>query len=177
MNTVLLSNVHQPCSREWDIHVGITLAVWADHNLLLDIVMQIVKIQNAERNCIFNIYCRIYPESLLHCTLPEHTSSSLVFSGVCVTLSLVLCVCFVHRCLYFFFWSLCCLFFFDIQILITPLVSPSSSFYFNVTISSAVKPICTQLNLFHPLFRCDVLGENIYKLNIFRKNVVVNLFK
>ena len=30
--------------------------------------------------------------------------------------------------LYFFFWPLCCLFFFDIQILITPLVSSNSSF-------------------------------------------------
>jgi hypothetical protein len=30
--------------------------------------------------------------------------------------------------LYFFFWPLCCLFFFDIQILITPLVSSNSSY-------------------------------------------------
>ena len=30
--------------------------------------------------------------------------------------------------LYFFFWSLCCLFFFDIRILITPLVSSNSSY-------------------------------------------------
>jgi hypothetical protein len=47
----------------------------------------------------------------------EHPSSSPVFSGVRVTRSLVLCVCFVDRCLsfrIFFFWSLCCL--------ITPLV-------------------------------------------------------
>ena len=34
-------------------------------------------------------------------TLPEHLSSSPVFSGVCVTWSLVLCVCFVNRCLSF----------------------------------------------------------------------------
>ena len=46
-----------------------------------------------------------------------------VFSGVRVTRSVVLYVCFVDRCLYFFFWSLWCLFFFDIRILITPLVS------------------------------------------------------
>ena len=32
-------------------------------------------------------------------TLPEHLSSSPVFSGVRVTRSLVLCVCFVDRCL------------------------------------------------------------------------------
>ena len=43
------------------------------------------------------------------------------FSGVRDTRSLVLYVCFVDRCLSF--WPLCCLFFFDIQILITPLVS------------------------------------------------------
>jgi hypothetical protein len=48
-----------------------------------------------------------------------------VFSGVRVTQSLVLCVCFVDRCLFFFFWPLCCLFF-DLQILITPLVSSNS---------------------------------------------------
>jgi hypothetical protein len=34
-------------------------------------------------------------------TLPEHLSSPMVFSGLCVTLSLVLCVCFVDRCLSF----------------------------------------------------------------------------
>ena len=60
-------------------------------------------------------------------TLPEHLSSPPVFSGVRVTLSLVLCVCFVDRCLSFFFWPLRCLFFFDIRILITPLVSLNSS--------------------------------------------------
>jgi hypothetical protein len=54
---------------------------------------------------------------------PEFTS---VFIGIRVTRSLVLCVCFVDRCLYFVFW-LCFLFFFDILILITPLVSLSSS--------------------------------------------------
>jgi hypothetical protein len=34
-------------------------------------------------------------------TLPEHMSSPPVFSGVRVTRSLVLCVCFVDRCLSF----------------------------------------------------------------------------
>ena len=41
------------------------------------------------------------------------------FSGVRVTLSLVLCVCFVDCSLSF--WPLCCLSFFDLQILITSL--------------------------------------------------------
>ena len=39
-------------------------------------------------------------------TLPEHLSSPLVFSGVRVTRSLVLYVCFVDRCLSFCTFSL-----------------------------------------------------------------------
>jgi hypothetical protein len=50
------------------------------------------------------------------------------FSGVRVTRSLVLHVCFVDRCLHFFFWPLYCLSFFDLRILITPLVSSSFSY-------------------------------------------------
>jgi hypothetical protein len=53
-------------------------------------------------------------------TFPEHPSSVLVFSGVCVTRSLVLCVCFVDHCLSFCpFLPLCCPSF-DLRILITP---------------------------------------------------------
>ena len=65
-------------------------------------------------------------------TLPEHLNSPPDFSGVRVTRSLVLYVCFVDRCLSFctFFLPLCCLFFFDIRFLIAPLVS-SNSFYIN----------------------------------------------
>ena len=64
---------------------------------------------------------------------PEFTPVS---SGVRVTPSLVLYVCFVDRCLSFctfsfFFWTLRCLFFFDIRILITPLVSSNSSLYYS----------------------------------------------
>ena len=51
-------------------------------------------------------------------TLPEQLSSLPVFSGFRVTLSLVLWVCFVDRCLSF--WPLCYLFF-DWRILITSL--------------------------------------------------------
>jgi hypothetical protein len=62
-------------------------------------------------------------------TLPEHLSSSPVFSGVRVTRSLVLCVCFVDRCLSFCTFSFGHdVFFFDIQFLITPLVSSNSSY-------------------------------------------------
>ena len=85
--------------------------------------------------------------------LPKHLSSSSVFSGVRVTRSLVLYVCFVDRCLYFFywplsclffffwplsclfffFWPLSCLFFFVIRILITSLVSSYSSYGISVS--------------------------------------------
>ena len=58
-------------------------------------------------------------------TLPEHLSSPPGFIGVRFTRSLVLYICFVDRCLSF--WSLCCLFFFDLRILINPLVSSNSS--------------------------------------------------
>jgi hypothetical protein len=76
----------------------------------------------------------------------KHLNSPLVFSGICVTRFLVLCVCFVDCCLslcsfhftivlsvlllftdsdypFGIFWPLCCPFFFYLQILITPLVS------------------------------------------------------
>ena len=60
--------------------------------------------------------------------LPEHLSSPLDFSWIHVTRSLVWCVCFVDSCVSFCpFWPLCCLFF-DLRILITPLVSSSSSY-------------------------------------------------
>ena len=55
-------------------------------------------------------------------TIPKHLSSPPVFSGVRVTRSLVLCVCFVGLCFSFstfFFWPLCCLSFFDLRIMIT----------------------------------------------------------
>ena len=56
----------------------------------------------------------------------EAPEFSPVFSGVRVTRFLVLYVCFVDLCLSccnFFFWPLCCLSFFKIRLLITPLVS------------------------------------------------------
>jgi hypothetical protein len=55
-------------------------------------------------------------------TLPEHLSSPRVFSGVHVTRSLDFIFMFcrsLFALLYFFFWPLCCLFYFDIRILIT----------------------------------------------------------
>jgi hypothetical protein len=50
-----------------------------------------------------------------------------VFSGVRVSWYLVfLCVCIVHRCLSYLFWPLCCLFFFDLRILTSPLAFSNS---------------------------------------------------
>jgi hypothetical protein len=64
-------------------------------------------------------------------TLPEHLSAPPDFSGVRVNL-IVSFMCMFCRLLvvllYFYFWPLCCLFFFDIQILITPLVSSNPSY-------------------------------------------------
>ena len=51
------------------------------------------------------------------------------FSGIRVTRSLVLCECFVDRCLSIFVQPLCCLSFFDLLILITPLLPSNSSAY------------------------------------------------
>jgi len=67
---------------------------------------------------------RSYPHS------PEFISC---FSGVRVARSLVLCVNFVDRCLSFcpfFFWPLCRLSFFDLRIMITPLVFSNSSWLY-----------------------------------------------
>ena len=61
----------------------------------------------------------------LQCRGWDTLSAPLVFIGVRVTRSLVLCVCFVNSYLSvcpFFFWSLCRLFFFDLWILIVSLV-------------------------------------------------------
>ena len=58
--------------------------------------------------------------------------SSLVLSGVRVTRFLVLCLYFIDRCLFFCpfsFWSLCCPFFFDLRILINPLVYSNSDYH------------------------------------------------
>jgi hypothetical protein len=67
-------------------------------------------------------------------TLSEHLSSPPVFSGFRVTRSLFFICMFcwsLFVLLYFFFWPLCCLFF-DIQILIAPLVPSNSSYTFSI---------------------------------------------
>ena len=62
--------------------------------------------------------------------LPEHMRSHPVFSGVHVARSLAFCVMFCRSLFvlwFFFFWPLCFLSFFDLRILIIPLVFASSS--------------------------------------------------
>jgi hypothetical protein len=90
-------------------------------------------------------------------TLPEHMSSPTLYSVVRVTRSLVLYVCFVDRCLSFCtfsFWPLCCLFFFDIRILIASLVSSNSYFHFRV-----IEALC----------RNDVTQRTIFEWKIFSR--------
>ena len=72
-------------------------------------------------------------------SLPEHPSSPPVFCGVCVARSLVLCVMFCRSLfvlLSFFFWPLCCLFFFNLWLLITSLVSSNFSYRHKYIISA-----------------------------------------
>jgi hypothetical protein len=59
-------------------------------------------------------------------TLPEHLSSTTGFGwGSCWSVFSFMCLFYISLfvLLYFFFWSLCCLFVFDMRILIAPLVS------------------------------------------------------
>jgi len=51
--------------------------------------------------CVMGIDFACFYDSISDITLPEHLSSPPVFSGVRVTRSLVLYVCFVDRCLPF----------------------------------------------------------------------------
>ena len=61
-------------------------------------------------------------------TLPEHLGSPPVLSGVRVTRSLVLCVCFVDRCLFFVSFCPLCLLSFNVRMLI--MVFSNSSYIF-----------------------------------------------
>jgi hypothetical protein len=47
-------------------------------------------------------------------------------------------ICFVDRFMYFFFWPLCCLFF-DMRVLIGPLISSNSSSVYDRTVSCGVR--------------------------------------
>ena len=78
----------------------------------------------------------------------------LIFSGFCVTRSLVLFGCFADRCLSFF-WTLCCLFFFHLRILITPVVSSNSSFKrLIITICSITRSLSYHIRMSFWVDRC-----------------------
>jgi hypothetical protein len=86
--------------------------------------------------------------------------------------------------LYFFFWSWCCLFFFDLRILITALVSSNSSYHTYYPV-----PLCLHLHLylpwqthgsFHEELRCLIKVEhinspsqNVIMLHLKRSNPVL----
>ena len=90
-------------------------------------------------------------------TLPEHLSSSPIFSGVHVTRSLVLCVIFVYRYFFFciFLLALCCLSYFDLRILISPLVSSNSSNTFKILVLTYTNETVQPKRLFQ-FFHCEL---------------------
>ena len=108
-------------------------------------------------------------------TLPEHLSSPPIFSGVRVTRSLVLYVCFVWSLfvlLYFFFWPLCYLFFFDIRTLIAPLVSSNSSYQLSLYIVTT----CLMLLYFNVSFIFWIFTVWLYIVNIFYISAAWSIF-
>ena len=94
------------------------------------------------------------------------------FNGVCVAQSLVFCVVFCRSLfvlLYFFFCPLFCLFFFDLRILITPLVSSNSSLksYLQNCIQSNYSCFYpSDANVYDSKLFKIFFSKNIYKLYI-----------
>ena len=90
------------------------------------------------------------------------------FSRVRVTRSLVLCVCFVDRCLYFYFWPLCCLSFSDIRILIIPLVSSNSSLKSNSKENFFCQKNCSLgATITPPLYTCHSNESLLVRYQVF----------
>jgi len=67
----------------------------------------------------YSLTC-FYFRVVVYVTFPEHSSSSSVFIEVHLYCSVYYCV---NHCVSFLFWPLCCPFFFDLRLLITPCVS------------------------------------------------------
>ena len=97
----------------WRVQNGFILFLW-----------RIIAVLNT--HCCLRLLTTLFSSKLKIRNRTDTTKPS-VFSGFRVTRSLDLCVCFVDRCLSFLFWPLCCLSFFALRILITPLVSSNSS--------------------------------------------------
>ena len=94
--------------------------------------------------------------------LNAYLSSPPGFSGVRVTRSLVLYVCFIDRCLSFctfFVRLLCCLFFFDIRILITSLVSSNSSCQLDIGTIFMKSPVIGSITILRKTYVVHNLSE------------------
>jgi hypothetical protein len=72
---------------------------WCGHACVFHIWVKILTLHITGGVTRFTRWVPLVEQELL--TLPEHLSSPPVFSGVRVTRSLILCVCFVDRCLSF----------------------------------------------------------------------------
>jgi hypothetical protein len=107
------------------------------------------------------LYFKLVEQELL--TLPEYMSSPPVFSGVRVTRSLVLYVCFVDRCLSF------CTFSFGHCV-----VCPSLRY------TDSDNPFCTlQQIIDRYMYKCSknwyVWVWNMFRQNVFNVNIVIGL--
>ena len=119
------------------LFITITLTNGDNHKTIVSIAFHIINILSwSQQSSVYESWKPLHAalsmlrptqEHYQTITIPEHMSSLSVFNAVRVTRALVLYVCFVDHCLSFFFWSLCCLFFFDLRILIATLVSSNSS--------------------------------------------------
>ena len=105
--------------------------IWASTNqgsifptFFVHVISVFRKFEVRQRSCSCCWDWLYWSRNWLPFRIPGKLSSPPVFSGVRVTRSLVLCVCFVDRCLSFCPCScVVCPYFFDLRILITTLVS------------------------------------------------------
>ena len=105
----------------------------------------------------FTTYCRVCNQINTTGTtsgagtapLPEHYRVHTRFQwGSCYSIFSFICMFCrsLFVILYFFFWPLCCLFFFDIRIMIAPLISSNSS----ITVIKFVSDLQQVCGLFSP---------------------------